>query len=314
MPTLTDSIDLIRRKRRFVREEPEPFQLTNRDIALIRHVAGHRFVRSTHLSALCEAPHNKVCRRLAHLFHAGYLDRPRVQFEAYRDGGGSEAMVYALGNRGAKLLTEHGIDAGVDWKRKNDIAGRHFIQHTLAISDVRVALEQAIRQRPGFELLSDEFLLQRAPEETRRRERPWMLRPRVHYRDTVHNLSVEADHVFAIGYPDRHFRAFLVECDRGTMPVDRASLAQTSLKRKFLAYSAARRALLHERQFGWKAFRVLIVTTNVQRVATILDTIGKCVPEHERALFLIGDRVSLAGADILSHAWRDGYGRTLALI
>jgi hypothetical protein len=48
------------------------------------------------------------------------------------------------------------------------------------------------------------------------------------------------------------------------MPVDRANLMQTSLKRKFLAYTAAKRADLHQRHFGWKAFRVLIVTTNAQ--------------------------------------------------
>ena len=141
-----------------------------------------------------------------------------------------------------------------------------------------------------------------------------MMRPQVHYNDTVHNLGVDPDYVFAIGYPDRRFRAFLVECDRGTMPVDRANLMQTSLKRKFLTYAAAKRALLHERQFGWKAFRVLIVTTNAQRVDNILATIRECVPEHDRALFLVADRVSLAGADIFSHPWRDARGQTLSLI
>ena len=75
-----------RRKRRFVREPPDPFQLTERDMALIRLVAQHRFLRSTHLSDLCQAPHKKVCNRLTSLFHAGYLDRPRGQFEAFRDG------------------------------------------------------------------------------------------------------------------------------------------------------------------------------------------------------------------------------------
>ena len=153
-----------------------------------------------------------------------------------------------------------------------------------------------------------------APPETQRRERPWTWRTRVHHNDAAIELGVAPDYAFAIQYPDGRFRAFLVECDRGTMPVDRANLMQTSLKRKFLAYAAAKRALLHERQFGWKAFRVLIVTTNAQRVETILDTIRECVPEHERTLFLVTDRMSLAGADILAHPWRDARGQTLALI
>jgi hypothetical protein len=304
-----------RRKRRFVRETPEPFQLTDRDIALVRLVAQHRFLRSTHLSDLCQAPHKKVCNRLTSLFHAGYLDRPRVQFEPFRDGGGSAAMVYALANRGARLLIEHGVDAAeLDWTRKNDLAGRHFIQHTLAISDVRVALQRAIRERPGFEILEPKRLLDMAPQHTRRRKQPWMLRAKVYGNDGVYELGVAPDYVFAVGTPDRRFRAFLVECDRGTMPVQRGNLKQTSLKRKFLTYKSAKQHGAYTRQYGWKAFRVLVITSNRQRADHILAVIRACVHEHDRALFLVADRPSLAGVDILSHAWRDARGQTHTLI
>jgi hypothetical protein len=316
MTTVTLSpLALPRRKRRFVRETPEPFQLTGRDILLVQLVAQHRFLRSTHLSELCEAPHKKVCDRLTSLFHAGYLDRPRAQFDHYREGGGSSPIVYALGNRGAQLLIErHGSDvAQVDWARKNDLAGRQFILHTLAIADVRVALQRAIRSRPGFQLLEPEQLLAMAPPETQARERPWVLRTKIRYNDTSLDLGVAPDYAFAIQYPDGRFRAFLVECDRGTMPVDRSNLAQTSLKRKFLAYAAARRADLHQLHFGWKAFRVLLVTTNAQRADNVIETIRGCVHEHVRGLFWIADRQSLAEADIVSYPWRDARGQTLAL-
>jgi hypothetical protein len=304
-----------RRKRRFVREAPDPFQLTERDITLIRLVAQHRFLRSTHLSDLCQAPHKKVCDRLTRLFHAGYLDRPRAQFEAFRDSGGSSAMVYALGNRGARLLIEHGIDATeVDWSRKNNLAGRQFIQHTLAISDVRVQLQRAIRQRPGCQILEPNELLATPPQDTRRRKQPWLMRGKVYSNDGVYDLGVAPDYVFAVNTPDRRFRAFLVECDRGTMPVDRGTLSQTSLKRKFLTYTAAKRHGEHTRDYGWKAFRVLVITSNRQRADHILATIRTCVHEHDRGLFLVTDRVSLAGADIFSHPWRDARGQTHPLI
>lgn len=305
-----------RRKRRFVRETPDPFQLTDRDIAMIRLVAQHRFLRSTHLSDLSQAPHKKVCDRLTSLFHAGYLDRPRAQFDHYREGGGSSPIVYALGNSGAQLLIERdGADvANVDWARKNDLAGRQFMQHTLAIADVRVALQSAIRNRPGFRILEPKQLLEAAPPETQRRERPWTWRSKVHYNDTTIELGVAPDYSFGIQFPDGRFRAFLVECDRGTMPVDRANLQQTSLKRKFLAYAAAKRADLHQRQFGWKAFRVLLITTNRQRADNVLATIRECVHEHGRGLFLIADRQSLAKTDIISYPWRDARGLTHALV
>ena len=305
-----------RRKRRFVRETPEPFQLTERDVSLVGHVAHYRFLRSTHLSELCQAPHKKVCDRLTFLFHAGYLDRPRAQFEHYREGGGSSPMVYALANRGAQLLIErHGPDVpDVDWARKNDQAGRQFIQHTLAIAEVRVALQRAIRVRPGFQLLEPRQLLEMAPAETRRRERPWTLRAKVRHNDAAIEFGVAPDYAFAIQYPDGRFRAFLVECDRGTMPVDRANLQQTSLKRKFLAYTAAKRAGLHQHHFGWKTFRVLLVTTNAQRAGNALASIGEYVHDHGRGLFLIADRQSLATADIIAYPWRDALGQAKALV
>ena len=83
------------------------------------------------------------------------------------------------------------------------------------------------------------------------------------------------------------------------MPVNRSNLTQTSLKRKFLAYTAAKRANLHQRHFGWKAFRVLVITTNQLRADNVLATIRQNVHEHGRGLFLIADRQCLATVDIV---------------
>lgn len=313
---MSTAVEPPRRRRRFVRDRADDFQITERDVALVHHVARHRFLRSTHLSELAEAPHKKICDRLTALFHAGYLDRPRAQLERYREGGGSAPMVYALGPRGVRLLNER-LDAGiadVDWARKNELAGRQFILHTLAIADVRVALQRAIRARPGFELIEPEQLIAMAPRETQRRERPWLWRPTVRHGDAAVEIGVEPDHAFAIQYPDGRFRAYLVECDRGTMPVDRTSLQQTSLRRKILAYTAARRGDLHRRDFGWKAFRVLLVTTNRQRADNVLAMVRSAVHEHGRGLFLLADKPSLAGSDIVSYAWRDARGQEQGLV
>src|ERR1700704_4793626 len=70
------------RRPRFRRTDEAPsFQLTERDIEIVRQVAQHRFLRSIHLSQLLDAPHHKIRERLTSLFHAGYLDRPRSQLE-----------------------------------------------------------------------------------------------------------------------------------------------------------------------------------------------------------------------------------------
>ena len=317
MTTIAPSpLPVPRRKRRFVREAPPPFQLTERDIALVRFVAEHRFLRSTHLSELAEAPHKKVRERLNSLFHAGYLDRPRAQFDHYREGGGSAPIVYALADLGAALLNEsRGADgANVDWARKNDLAGRQFILHTLAIADVRVALQRATRTRSGFQLMEPRELLRLAPPETQHRRSPWTWQTRVRQNDRTVEIGVTPDYAFAIRYPDGGFRAYLVECDRGTMPVDRADLLQTSLKRKFLAYAAAKRGDLQQVHFGWKTFRVLFITSNSERAANMLTKIRECVPEHVRNLFLVADRPSLSLFDFIAYPWRDARGHTFSLV
>src|SRR5579863_1722842 len=135
-----------RRRPRFSRADAPPaFQITDRDAEIIRQVARHRFLRSTHISQLLGASHKKILERLSPLYHAGYLDRPRAQIEYHVRGGGSAPLIYALGNRGAQLLfARDGFgNPEIDWGHKNRETGREFILHTLAVADVRVSLAVA---------------------------------------------------------------------------------------------------------------------------------------------------------------------------
>src|SRR5262249_34248488 len=73
------------RRQRFVRSGAKPLRLTADDVAVIEHLARHRFLRSTHLMQLF--PHRapkKLIERLGELYHAGYIDRPRAQIDYYQ--------------------------------------------------------------------------------------------------------------------------------------------------------------------------------------------------------------------------------------
>ena len=67
-------------------------------------------------------------------------------------------MVYALADRGARLLIERdGFEfANVEWSRKNRDAGRPFIEHQLEIVDFYVGLQRATA-RPGSENRFEKF-------------------------------------------------------------------------------------------------------------------------------------------------------------
>jgi hypothetical protein len=90
--------------------EPPAFRLTDDDVAIVRQLARHRFLRSTHIAALAGPSLDRTNDRLSRLFHSGYLDRPRAQLDYYPTSG-SLPFVYALADRGARLLIERdGID------------------------------------------------------------------------------------------------------------------------------------------------------------------------------------------------------------
>jgi hypothetical protein len=99
-------------------------------VEIVRLIARHRFLRSTHVAALVGRSIDRTNDRLLRLFHAGYIDRPRAQLDYYPTSG-SAPLVYALADQGARLLAEHdGVAlANVEWSRKNRTAGRPFIAH-----------------------------------------------------------------------------------------------------------------------------------------------------------------------------------------
>ena len=128
MATLSAPQPVTARRSRFKRAAPAPMRLTDDDLEIIRHIAKHRFLRSTHLALLM--PHRsykKMLERLGALYHNGFVDRPRAQLDYYATAG-SAPIVYALGTRGALVLAERdGMDrAQVDWTWKNRSVGRLF--------------------------------------------------------------------------------------------------------------------------------------------------------------------------------------------
>src|SRR5665213_3641350 len=135
---------LQQRKPRFHRVKIENFAVTERDIEIIKLVAHHRFMRSTHILDLLHGSSRQgALRRLERLFHRGYLARPPAQLEWYRAGGGSSPMVYSVGNEGIDLIAERFEfrRAAVDWTAKARTTKRGEIEHALEVTDFMVALE-----------------------------------------------------------------------------------------------------------------------------------------------------------------------------
>jgi hypothetical protein len=311
-------IAITTRRPRFRRaSEPPAFRLTDDDVVIVRQLARHRFLRSTHIAALVGRSLDRTNDRLSRLFHAGYIDRPRAQLDYYPTAG-SAPMAYALADRGARLLIERdGIDfANVEWSRKNRRAGRPFIEHQLEIVDFYIALQRATARHADLRLIHPDEIVASFPGQSFSDRNPFALRVRLSQRGTMHEIGVAPDLVFGLRFADGSRRCFMVEIDRGTMPIARSDISQTSLERKMRAYLTAHAAKQHERQFGWKTFRVLIVATDEYRVHSSIEELRnlRVAGSPGPSLFFFATRPELCGTNPLSHTWQDGNGRDARLI
>src|SRR3954465_8410439 len=143
---------------------PPPFRLTEDDVEIVRVVARPRLIRSTHIAALPSGALDRPNDRLLRLFHAGYIDRPRAQL-GYYPAFGSAPMIYALADRGVRLLREwDGAEfRNPEWSRKNREAGRPFIEHQIEIVEFEVGVQRAVRARSGVKLITAEDMIAAAP-------------------------------------------------------------------------------------------------------------------------------------------------------
>src|SRR4051812_10453341 len=314
-----------RRKRNAARN----FQITPRDEEIILIVARHKIARSTHIVALLQTLHpgaseQQILRRLEGLYHKQYLSRPLAQLDSYRAGATSRPIAYMLGNYGADLLAQkYGWRRSkVDWTAKARTAKRGQIEHAIEITDFVVALDIACRRRGTHAVMYfDEILRELAPEATREAPRPYHWPVSTNWQGSAQTLYVIPDQIFGLRdltrRGDRAIKFFAYERDRGTMPVVRSNLAQSSILRKLIGYGATHRSGLHTAIYGLPNFRVLTEAPGPTRVAgMIINGYQKHLSHlYPPGLFLFTDRRTLFAAEnFLDHEWLDGEGQRHRLI
>ncbi len=260
-------------------------QITPRDLEIIRQVRRHRFLRSDQIGVLVSGSAQQVLRRLQLLFHHGYLERPRCQLDYFRRQG-SRCLVYGLANAGARLLAElDGSTSPPDWTDKNRSVRQFYLQHTLLVAEVMVALERACHQSGHWRLHTEDESV------------GWQVQVK------QQRLSVYPDKVFTLeNIRSAERRRFFLEADRATMPVERRTLKQSSFQRKLLAYEATWKQGLHKERF-----RVLTVTSSAPRRQSLITACQRL--ERGQGLFLFTDIHALRETgDIFALPWQSGKG------
>ena len=203
------------------------------------------------------------------------------------------------------------------WSARNSSAGILFIKHTLAITDFAVKLRATVARYPQLTLIDGDDLIAQFPEKTRDSEDPLKWTVTCNYNGDEKKIPVVPDYAFVLDSNGKR-RGYLVEIDRGSMPVERRKLTQTSLLRKCLAYVNGHAQELHKKHFGWSNFNTLIVTTSETRADNVRDLfISRSRDGHSKSTlathlktkaasdrFLITDHASLIESDnMLAHPW-----------
>ena len=270
-------------------------QLTERDRTIIRLVHRHRFLSSRQIIALIGDSSLQMLRRLKLLYHHGFLERPRAQLQYYHTPG-TRPIVYGVSAKSVMLLKQKLGDSQL-WSEKNRTVGQVFLEHALLVSETMVSIELACRKHGIRLLYEDELDL---PVD----KQPFQWRVKI---QGGMNVGVIPDRVFAIEYKNQTGQVerayFFLEADRGTMPVVRNQLAQTSFRRKLLTYEATWENKVHQRHLGIKRFRVITVTTVAARVQSLLLACSQLKRGH--GLFLFADTSALK-KDLFSPVWRNG--------
>lgn len=286
---------------RFKRASTVHFELTERDLAIIRLVVRYRFIRSLQIISLVGGSRQNILRRLKLLYHHGYLERPRTQLDDYHRPG-SRYIVYGLGDKGGELLQRESDGTNISWGEKNRASGRMFLEHALFVSDTMAAIELACRSR-GIRLIASKDLLPSGQSSFE-----WRVFTKKHRLGVIPDQTLALEFTDAKGVAKRSY--FFLEADRGTMPVARRSLAQTSMRRKFIAYAATWRQGVHTSALGLPHFRVLTITASPTRLKSLIAECSQL--ESGQGLFLFADKSILTG-DILS-GWRTTKGNTASLL
>jgi hypothetical protein len=319
-----ETLDTLGRRSRMSRSATQRrVQLTERDLAILELLNRYRYLRSTHLHALCGGnSKQRFLERLGSLYHeGGYVDRPEQQWQAIN--ARYMPVAYELGDAGERALQERGLldEAASPLLRRGRLGAARRYHHELMICDIISSVEIGVRADPTLRFISWPEILAKTPEATQRSEKPFEVPVSVSYTcprtgQTHHcDRPLVPDAIFGIEYTkngQKSYRFFVLEADRNSEPVFRGNLDQTSYLRKILQYREIAARSLYESRWGLPNFLVLNVTTNPQHMTNILSSVKEVSGGKGSTFLLFKTMPSLSSLgkappptpDMLTAAWQ----------
>ncbi len=229
-------------------------RLTDRDKRIIQWVYQMRFLTRDQIKLLefKDGSMTACQRRLSLLFHNGYLSAIQKPVSS---GYGSSKRAYCLSKKGKELIsfTNDGKEiTDIKWNEKNNKIEFYFLEHILAINDVRIAFINAA--------LNKNYDISWIPE--------WEIKAMKEKVPDPENanktLPITPDSFFALIGEDKKACYFL--------EVDRATESNRRWRDKIKGYVEYVKSGDYYEKFKSKALRVLTVTTTTERMTNLINT------------------------------------------
>ena len=281
------------RRRTFVRKGAvAPLRLQPRDIELLKSIAEHRFLNTSQILALHKGSSRNLLERLSRMYHAGYLERPRVQ---RRVRLASSHLVYCLGRQGVEVVATSVEEREAMLRRlRENERTLPLLAHSLMISHFRVCLELAVSKSDNVKIV--------------RWVQGYDLKSLLSKRG-VHAPLVP-DAFFVLETPTHRYPLFL-EADRATMSIERYVA-------KLRLYWQHHMGRSFKDTLGISYFRVLTITPSEGRTENLCKASRDA--DDRRAgsamyLFLSQTQYDVSNADVLlQEVWRSAKGDGLKAI
>jgi hypothetical protein len=291
---------------------PQGLRIDDRKLDMFEWLKIYELLTTQQLALLDGGSKQNVSRILHSLELAGDILRPYGQRQSFNDK--LEPWIYGLANPGAdKLAEKRGIPRGkLDWTKKNRVAKGNY-KHKVLLNELRVRFEVDTRNSPEVSYLEGAPLIARfaTPVKT------W--RVPVMDGDKVYEDGVSPDDfgrlIFHREPKPHNFATFFIEADRATETNETDTARDVYLYRKMLAYYFTYMLGIHTELFGFKEFRVPILTTSPKRVENLIEVNKRFNNGEGSGLFLFTDRESLcASPHVLEHRWINGRGEKVTLL
>lgn len=292
----TETAHVTKRRSRMRRTSTgQRVEIQLRDLEIFALLQRYRYLRSTYIHAFVGGDRTKLIERLGKLYHdGGYLDRPSKQWEQL--GARCQPIVYENTSKAIELLNAHMPAALIGSPSPGERGGENpqFV-HGLMASDIVASIELGARGISGLRFVPFQEILAKAPDATRNSPAPLRLPVSIVHtfgptgRTERVDLNLMPDALFGLEYSNtgqKAYRFFALEADRGTMPVARENLRQSSYLRKILGYRQVITRGLHKRVLGVPNLFVLNVMSSEAHMCNVMALLCKKLDDPRNTLFL----------------------------